>query len=255
VTAETNPAAYGPASYGDAFADVYDEWYGPSPTMASSDLSTTVTCLTTLAAGGPVLELGVGTGRIAIALAERGLSVHGVDASAQMLAKLAEKPNGHLVTTSCSDMAANLPDGAFQLIFVAVNTLFNLTTAAAQRRCLALAAQRLSPGGHVVVEAFVPDPAHSAPVLSVRSVEADHVVLMVSRTDPIEQVVIGQMVELRDNALPRLKPWQIRYATPAQIDELAESAGLFLTHRWANWSSDSFTTDSTHHVSVYALRT
>jgi hypothetical protein len=68
-------------------------------------------------------------------------------------------------------------------------------------------------------------------------------------------VVIGQMVELRDNALPRLKPWQIRYATPAQIDELAESAGLFLTHRWANWSSDCFTTDSTHHVSVYALRT
>jgi SAM-dependent methyltransferase len=255
VTAETARAAYGPASYGDAFADVYDEWYGASPTMASSDLATTVACLTTLAADGPVLELGVGTGRLAIALAERGLAVHGVDASALMLAKLAAKPGGHLVTTSCSDMAADLPDGAFQLIFVAVNTLFNLTTAAAQRNCLALAARRLLPGGRIVVEAFVPDLAHSAPVLSIRSVEADHVVLMASHTDSIEQVVLGQMIELRDNAFPRLKPWQIRYATPTQIDELAESAGLYLIHRWANWSSDSFTTESTHHVSVYALRT
>jgi SAM-dependent methyltransferase len=255
VTAERTPGAYGPASYGDAFADVYDEWYGPSPAMASSDLATTVGCLTTLADGGPVLELGVGTGRLAIALAEHGLEVHGVDASAQMLAKLAAKPGGHLVTTRCADMAEDLPDGPFRLIFVAVNTLFNLTTADAQRRCLALAAQRLSPDGRFVVEAFVPDLAHSAPALTVRSVEADHVVLMASRTDPIEQVVIGQMIEFRDNTLPRLKPWQIRYATPTQIDDLADSAGLCLTDRWATWSRDVFTAVSTHHVSVYGLRT
>jgi SAM-dependent methyltransferase len=240
---------YGPASYGDAMADVYDDWYGGAGTTAA-----TVARLAALADGGPVLELGVGTGRLAIPLAGSGIEVHGVDASEAMLERLRRKDAGGRVRTAVADMAApdGWPPGPFRLVVVAVNTLFNVTTAEGQHSCVQGAAERLLPGGRLVVEAFVPaEDGHHGPALTVRTVAPDHVVLLASTTEPGTQTAVGHFVELRDGEPVRLRPWQVRWATPAQLDHLAEQAGLVLEHRWAGWDAEAFGPDSTSHVSVY----
>ena len=247
-------ASYGSASYGDAFADVYDDWYGDSPTVASSDLNTTVQFLCDLANGGPVLELGVGTGRIALPLAAAGISVVGVDASDAMLAKLAAKPDGKQVTTVCADMAGELPTGPFQLVFIAINTFFNLTSRNQQVACMRNVAERLTDEGSFVIEAFVPDLERYGSGLSLRTVDLGGAVLSASSTDRERQVITGQYIELQDGHLPRLRPWQICFQTPDQIDEMAGQAGFSRTARWANWAKEPFTDESSHHVSVFQRR-
>lgn len=241
---------YDERTYGDRFADVYDEWYG--------DITHTDDCveaLARLAAGGPVLELGVGTGRLAVPLAARGLAVTGVDASAAMLAAMAAKPGGDAVTAIEGDMA-DPPVGAarFALVFVAYNTLFNLVADGAQQRCLDRAAERLTPDGRFVVEAFVPDgDLTSQDVVAPRQVTADKVVLSVSRSRPATQELLGQYVDITEAGI-RLRPWHLRWATPTQLDERAEAAGLRLVERWAGWRNEPFDAAAATHVSVYQRR-
>jgi SAM-dependent methyltransferase len=240
---------YGPASYGDGMADVYDQWY-----PGTADTGHAVERLADLAAGGPVLELGVGTGRLALPLAARGFEVHGVDASDAMLQRLRSKDPASAVRAVVADMGvpSGWPPGPFALVVVAVNTLFNVTTAAGQAACLTGAAERLVPGGRLVVEAFVPaDSRPAGPALSVRTVAHDAVVLLASSTDPVAQEVVGHFVELRDGEPVRLRPWHVRWATPTQLDDLAAAAGLVLEHRWAGWRGEPFGPDSPTHVSVY----
>jgi hypothetical protein len=137
-------------------------------------------------------------------------------------------------------------------VFVAVNTLFNVTRADGQRACIEGVAERLAPGGRFVVEAFVPsEDRASGPALSVRSVAPDHVVLVASTTDLTAQQVIGHFVELRDGEPVRLRPWQVRWATVDEIDAMAGAAGLELEQRWAGWRDEPFGPDSASHVSVY----
>lgn len=238
---------YGPTSYGDAMADVYDDWYASLPQFDAA-----VARLVTLAAGGAVLELGVGTGRLALPLAERGLRVSGVDASAAMIERLRAKPGGDSVAVTVGDMGAPVPAGPFTLVFAAVNTFFGLDTEQAQAECFASVAARLSPGGRLAVEAFVPD-AGDEPVdrVAVRNLTVDRVVLEVSRSDPTGQIAEGHYVELTETAGVRLRPWRIRWATPAQLDAYASAAGLQLESRWSDWAGAPFTPDSTHHVSVW----
>lgn len=242
---------YSASSYGDAFADVYDEWY-----QGVSDVEATVAELLALAGGGPVLELGVGTGRLAVPLAEagaeRGLRVVGVDASPAMLAKLAERDHLGLVEAIHGDMVDALPDGPFSLVFVAYNTLFNLTAPGALTACFEAVAARLAAGGRFVVEAFVPwDPPRRGDDISVRSLSADRVVLSISIHDPDRQAAEGQFVELTEAGGVRLRPWSIRYATPTELDAIAAAAGLRLEHRWESFGGDQFTDASERHVSVY----
>ncbi|MDQ1425589.1 MAG: hypothetical protein QOD72_3087 [Acidimicrobiaceae bacterium] len=238
---------YGPASYGDAMADVYDEWYGELPQRAAA-----VECLVKLAEDGTALELGVGTGRLALPLAARGVPVVGVDASAPMIERLRAKPGGDSVVAIVADMAAPLPAGPFSLVFAAVNTFFLLDTERAQADCFASVATRLTPGGRLAIEAFVPD-AGDEPTdhVAVRDLAIDRVVLEVSRSDPTGQMAEGQYVELTERGGVRLRPWRIRWATPTQLDGYAVAAGLQLESRWASWDGAPFTTDSTHHVSVW----
>jgi SAM-dependent methyltransferase len=243
--------SYGPASYGDAFADIYDSWYGDSPAVASSDIDATVHCLIELANHGRVLELGVGTGRIALPLAEAGLDVVGVDASEKMLEQLSAKPAASSITTACGDMSIELPDGPFSLVFVAINTFFNLTSPEQQLACMKLVAERLANDGVFVVEAFVPDFDRYGSGLSLRTVEVDHVVLAASRNDIDRQLITGQYIELRNGALPRLRPFQVCYQTPEQLDQMAADAGLKMVDRWENWSKSVFKSESSHHVSVF----
>ncbi len=238
---------YRPDSYGKGFADVYDDWY-----QGVSDVSTTVEAIAELAAGGPVLELGVGTGRLAVPLADRGLAVTGIDASDDMLAKLREHDPAGVVTTLCGDMVDNLPPGPFAVAFVAYNTFFNLLTAERQEACFAAIASRLVPAGRFVIEAFVPDdPPRDGSDVSVRSMTADQVVLSVSIHDADAQTAEGQFIELTESGGVRLRPWTIRYVTPEQLDLMATQAGFVLESRSGGFDRQDFGLDSERHVSVY----
>ncbi len=240
---------YDERSYGDAFADVYDDWYGQI-----SDIGATVTDLLELAGTGPVLELGVGTGRLAVPLAEAAPDrrVVGVDTSPAMLDRLRERDTGNLVEVVVGDMVDGLPAGPFTLVFVAYNTLFNLTDDGAQAACFRSVADRLAPGGRFVVEAFVPDdPPPSGDAVSVRSMTADRVVLLVTIHDPARCAADGQFVELTNNGGVRLRPWSIRYATPDELDRMAHAAGLELEHRWESFGRAAFDPESPRHVSTY----
>jgi SAM-dependent methyltransferase len=200
-----------------------------------------------------VLELGVGTGRLAIPLAQLGLEVWGVDASDAMLARLREKSGADGVHTVLGDMA-HLDMGGlrFALVFAAYNTLFNLTDVDDQARCVRRVADHLVPGGRFVIEAFVPreEPVPRSGVVEVGRLERDHVVLVVTRAGPADQMVDGQHVEISERGV-RLRPWQIRFLTPAQLDGLAEAAGLRLELRSSGWRGEPFDDDSRSHVSVY----
>ena len=239
------------STYGERFADVYDDWYG-----GVSDAAATVEAVATLAAGGPVLELGVGTGRLAVPLAQRGLEVHGIDASPAMLERLAAKAAAAGVTVHASegdfaDVDAAVP-GGFAVVLVAFNTLFNLADAGAQQRCLAAVADRLRPDGHLVVEAFVPEPDAATPggAVTPAVIEADRVVLQVTQSDPEAQTVTGSVVSLTEEGI-RLRPWRIRWATPAELDGMAAAAGLRRAERWADWDRHPFDDDSPRHVTLY----
>jgi trans-aconitate methyltransferase len=243
-------------SYGEAFADVYDDWYG-----SITDVDATVDTLVRLAERSgrhPIVELGVGTARLAIPLASAlpDRSVYGIDASRSMLTVAASKPvppNLHLVLGDMGVDIANVAAGSpLGLVFVAFNTFFNLATSAAQQACFDAVAARLAPGGSFVVEAFVPDdPARRGDHIEVKAMQADRVVLSITRYDG-RQHVEGQFVELSESGGVRLRPWSIRYLSPAQIDAMAAACGLTLRHRWESFSRAGFTDDSARHVSVYA---
>jgi SAM-dependent methyltransferase len=255
-----SPAGYRPAGYGDAFADVYDDWYADI-----SDTEGTVATIADLAGGGRVLELGVGTGRLAIPLARLGLEVHGVDASAAMVDRLLAKPGSRAVTVTVGDFGEELPTGPFHVVFAAFNTFFNLTSADAQRRCVGLVAERLAPGGHLVIEAFVPEmsgPVGDAAVGRPRdewrveptALDGGQVVLQITRHDRAAQLVDGQHVTISPAGF-RVRPWSIRYLSPTQLDDLAGAAGLELVRRREGWRNQPFDDLSLRHVSVYRRRT
>jgi SAM-dependent methyltransferase len=246
---------YGPGTYGDRFADVYDEWYAEV-----SDVAATVDRVVALAGGGPVLELGGGSGRLAVPIAAAGVPTWSIDASSAMVERLRAKPGGERVRTVVGDMAAlDLGPGAppFAVVLCAFNTFFNLTTTDDQRRCLAAVAARLAPGGRFVVEAFVPPPgdeeAGAVGSVEPRHIGLDEVVLTVSRLDPAARTVTGQHVQLTEAGGVRLRPWVLHYASPDELDALAAAAGLALVERHAGWRDEPFGADSATHVSTYTV--
>lgn len=235
------------SSYGDAFADVYDDWYA-----GISDVEATVATLAALADGRPVLELGVGTGRLAVPLAAAGADVTGIDTSTAMLDVLATKQSA--VRAVQGDMVDDLPAGPFGLAFVAYNTFFNLVTAERQAACFRAVAGALDPGGMFAVEVAVPDPDRPAGgTVAVRSMAADRVVLSVDVHVPEQQRVDAQLIELTEAGGVRLRPASIRYAAPAELDAMAAAAGFELAARWEDFSQAPFVADSPQHVSVYLV--
>ena len=188
-------------------------------------------------------------------MAATGLQVVGVDSSEAMLDRLTERDVTSDVTAIRGDMVDDLPDGPFDAALVAYNTIFNLLDESAQRRCFVEVARRLRPGGAFVVEAFVPDSdrrARPASDVSVRTLAVDHVVLSVSVDDPDNQRAEGQFVHVSESGGVRLRPWSIRWATPAQLDEMADRAGLTLVERCSDMAGAHFDDDSSQHVSIYA---
>jgi SAM-dependent methyltransferase len=242
---------YESTSYGDGFAEVYDDWYAEV-----TDVDATVERMVTVSgAGGRVLELGVGTGRLAVPMVEAGLQVCGIDSSAAMLDQLALRDPASRVTAISGDMVDDLPPGPFDAALVAYNTLFNLIEDGAQQRCFHAVAARLSPGGAFVVEAFVPDTDRTpGSDVSVRSMTVDRVVLSISQHSPDSQQANGQFVEFTESGGVRLRPWMVRWATPDQLDQMAAVAGFSVESRWATMDGAAFDDDSAQHVTVYRLR-
>ncbi|MGH8900121.1 MAG: class I SAM-dependent DNA methyltransferase [Egibacteraceae bacterium] len=241
--------SWGAAEYGDQWAAVYDR----TRMRSQAETDEAVDALARLSRGARVLELGIGTGRLALPLAARGLDVHGIDASQAMVDQLRAKPGGDAIPVVIGDFADADADGRFDLVVLAFNTLFNLANQDAQCRCFANAARHLTEGGAFVVEAFVPDMRRFDGDQTVRALDVGdlNVVLEIARHDPVTQQVQSARVVIDDGAGIQVLPINIRYAWPSEIDLMARLAGLDLAERWGGWSGEPFTRDSRSHVSVY----
>ena len=247
---------YRAETYGEEIADVYDDWiaggYADSAAEYAEDAEDAAGFLAALAPGGRALELGVGTGRVALPLARRGVAVHGIDASASMVARLRAKPGGADLPVTIGDFAEVPVGSEFDLVYVVFNTFFALPSQEDQIRCARDVADRLRPGGRFVVEAFVPDLTlfdHDQRV-EVSEVGLDRVRLDVSMHDRIDQTVTSQHIAFGP-AGPRLYPVRIRYCWPSELNLICRLADLHLTDRYAGWHRSPFNSASSHHVSVY----
>ena len=233
-------------SFGEADAATYDD-------SSRGDEDATVAFLEQLAQGGPALELAIGTGRIALPLAARGIRVDGIDFSTAMVAKLQAKPGGEQIAVTIGDFAEVPVSGTYRLIYVVYNTLFNLLTQDDQVRCFENVAAHLADDGHFVVEAFVPTyltRLRDDQYVDAERIGVDEVRLDVGRHDPVAQILDESHVIL-SSAGVRLAPIVTRYAWPSELDLMARIAGLRLEHRWSGWEREPFTSDSTGHVSVW----
>ncbi len=245
---------YTSLSYGDGFADVYDRWYG-----ALSDPAAIVALLNDLVGpGASILELGVGTGRLAVPLATAGFAVTGIDSSPAMLERCRALDSASKLQLIEGDMVDDLPMARFDLVLAAYNTVFNLLDASRQQACFTAVADRLNPGGRLVLEAFVP--GETAPeaatetqesTVSVREITATSVTLSVSRHNAANRTAEGQFIELSETGGVRLRPWMIHYCSPDELDAMAATAGLELEQRYAGFDLADFGPESTRHVSIY----
>lgn len=232
-------------TYGERIAGVYDDWYDEYD-------ESTLAVLRELAQGGRSLELGIGTGRVALPLQRSGLTVEGIDASEAMIARLRSKPGGDEIPVVAGNFADVAVEGRYALIYVLVNTFFALLSQEEQVRCFRNVAERLSPDGSFLMEAFVPDLSRFTGRQAVRAADIgeNEVHLDVSRHDPVSQQILVQQVVLTEQGI-RLYPVKLRYAWPSELDVMARLAGLELKHRWGDWRKGTFSADSHMHVSVY----
>lgn len=240
------PAGFDAAAYGRSAARDYDALY------AGLDPSAAVETLADLASGGPVVEFGIGTGRLALALAERGLTVHGIDGSPDMVAVLQGKQGGEHIPVVIGDFSEIMAGTDFALVVLAINTVYALPSQDAQVACFRNAARHLRPGGRFVVEAWVPDVGAFRNGTAVRPVQIHdgHIELEVARIHPANQTMLTNKVHLSAEGL-RLIPANHRYAWPSELDLMARLAGMRLAHRWENWERAQFHDASTTHISVW----
>ena len=231
--------------YNQRCADVYDQWFAYFDEAA-------VDVLEGLAGGGRALELGIGTGVVALPLAARGVEVHGIDASPEMVAALRVKPGGDALPVTMGDFAEVNVAGEFSLVYVVYNTLFALQTQEEQVRCFRNVAARLAPGGTFVIEAFVPDLGQLSAGRGVRVLHMtdERVGIRVYEHDPVGQKMKSRQVIFGDGGT-RVFPVEVRYAWPSELDLMARLAGLRLRERWGDWRRAPFDAKSEKHVSVY----
>lgn len=234
-------------TYGERIAGVYDEWYTDFDPAA-------IDTLAELAAGGKALELGIGTGRIALPLLSRGVSVSGLDASAAMVARLHAKPGGEQIPVTMGNFSAVDVPGKFSLIYVVFNTIFSLLTQEEQIECFSNVARHLTAKGVFVVEAFVPDITRFTAGQTVRVIRIEeHAVQMdVSQHEPDKQLITNQHLMLREQGT-QFYPVKLRYIWPSEMDLMARLSGLVRKARWSDWKKHDFTEDSGKHISVYGF--
>lgn len=243
----------GPDRYGRSFAEVYDRWY-----PGGDEQAVAAVVRRHVHRDARVLELGVGTGRVALPLAAAGLVVSGLDSSEEMLQHLAAKDPGRSVWPLLAD--AGDPDGweaaglavPVDAVVAGCNLMLNLVAPGAQEACVAGAARALAPGGLLFVElSSLSPPAQGGHAVEVSSVRTDAVVLIATRTDLDGGRVEGSHIELRDGEPVRLRPWSIRLLQVAQLDRWCTDAGLELLERLDGWSDRAAPADAEVTVSVY----
>ena len=209
--------------------------------------------LAAMAGGGPALELGIGTGRIALPLAARGIRIDGVDLSPAMVAQLRARPDGDHLSVTVGDLADVPVSGAYRLIYVVFNTFFNLLTQDDQVRCFRNVAARLTEDGVFVIEAYVPAFLYrlrNDQYVDAESIQVDEVRLDLLRHNAATQMIDESHVSLTREGI-RLDPVVQRYAWPSELDLMARIAGLRLKERWAGWTREPFVSGSDIHISVY----
>jgi SAM-dependent methyltransferase len=240
-------ADYDETTYGERIADVYD-----TLTEVPTDTDQTVAQLAELARGGRALDLGIGTGRLALPLHARGVKIEGIDASPAMVEKLRSKPGGREIPITMGNFADLAVEGHFSLIFVAFNTFFALLTQEDQVRCFANVSAHLEPQGAFVIEAFVPDLSRfdRGQRLQAMNVEMELVRIDVAKHDAVAQQIVAQHVVFTQSGT-RFYPVRLRYCWPSELDLMARLAGLRLESRWGGWLKEPFGADSGKHVSVY----
>lgn len=242
---------YGPKTFGKLYAERYDSLYDESM-IEETRLS--VETLAELAKGGKVLELAIGTGRVALPLAERGLTVHGIEASEEMVAKMREKPGGSDIPVTIGDMSETRVDETFDLIYLVFNTIFNLTTQEAQMRCLQNAARHLNPEGVFVIETVVPDFSEYVDDQQTRMraswAKMDSARFEIAIHDRVAQTITFQRIIISEDGT-KMNPHYMRYVWPSELDLMAKLAGLELKERWAWWDRSPFTATSKSHISIY----
>jgi SAM-dependent methyltransferase len=221
-----------------------DEMFDPAVVDPVVDL------LVELAGDGRALELGIGTGRIALPLAQRGVPVHGIDLSKAMVARLRAKPGGEDIGVSIGDFSTTTVDGTFTLAYLVFNTIMNLTTQAAQVACFRNVAAHLEPGGCFVIEVGIPELQRLPPGEIIRAFHVSETRWGFDEYDVANQGLTSHHFEIVDGRAER-SSIPFRYAWPAELDLMAELAGMRLRERWSGWKREPFTSDSRKHVSVW----
>ena len=234
--------------FDERVADRYDE---SSAEMFDPEVvDPAVDFLAELAGSGHALELGIGTGRIALPLAQRGVPVHGIELSKAMAAKLRAKPGGEDIGVTIGDFATTTVDGTFSVAYLVFNTILNLTTQAAQVACFQNVAAHLEPGGCFVIEVGVPGLQGLPPGQTFRVFHVSKNRWGFDEYDVPNQGLISHHFEIVDGRAERLSI-PFRYAWPSELDLMAQLAGMTLRQRWSGWKREPFTSDSDKHVSVW----
>jgi ubiquinone/menaquinone biosynthesis C-methylase UbiE len=238
------------ATYGEKIAEIYDELV-----LVPEDAEYAASFLSELAGSGvaaKALELGIGTGRIALPLAQTGIEVHGIDASESMVKKLRAKPGGTNISVNIGTFADLRLEERFSLVYVVFNTFFGLLSQEEQVRCFENAARHLGDGGAFVIEAFVPDMSRydKDQRVEVHHLGGDHVILGAATHDPLAQRISASHLVISEGGI-QLYPVELRYAWPSELDLMARLAGLELHKRWGGWHREPLTKASDKHVSVY----
>lgn len=245
AVSDFDPRVYGTSGIAGEYDDLYEaEWDTPGAVGRIAEL----------AAGGRVVEFGIGTGRLALPLSARGVQIHGVDASVEMIAELRAKPGGADIPVVVGDFAEAEAGTGFSLVVLAFNTIYALPDQQAQVACFANAARHLRPGGAFVVEAWVPDLGafrHNR-LVRPRIIRADKMSIEVAELDSVQQMIRTTQAVFSEGTA-RLYPANHRYAWPSELDLMAQLAGMEREARWADWRGATFTDDSQAHVTVYRL--
>jgi SAM-dependent methyltransferase len=228
------------ARYDKSAAEMFD----------SAVVDPVVDLLAELAGTGRALELGIGTGRIALPLAQRGVPVHGIELSKAMVARLRTKPGGEDISVTIGDFATTTVDGTFSVAYLVFNTIMNLTTQAAQVACFRNVAARLEPGGCFVIEVGIPELQRLPPGETIRAFHVSESRWGLDEYDVARQGLTSHHFAIVDGRLDRFSV-PFRYVWPAELDLMAQLAAMRLRERWSGWKREPFTSESRKHVSVW----
>ena len=234
--------------FDEAVAATYDE--DSAERFDAAVLEPAVDFLAELAGSGSALEFAIGTGRVALPLAQRGVPVHGIDMSAAMVERLRAKPGGGDIPVTIGDFATTRVDGSFSLVYLVYNTIGNLTTQEAQVACFRNAAVHLEPGGTFVVEVGVPELQRLPPGETGQVFHMGEDRWGIDEYDVARQGLISHHFWIREGRAEHFS-MPFRYVWPSELDLMAQLAGMTLRERWAGWTKDPFTSESRSHVSVW----